>query len=119
MLPMAVLPIAGMLLRLGRPDFSDVAFVAAGDAESSRTWGCCSALASRLVLRGKTMARPGRCVLTEGAKVPVSQPSVTAGFAEPGRPPLATAAWKAKQLDKLSVPAGVPVRDYRRGHALR
>ena len=33
MLPIAVLPIAGMLLRLGQPDLLDIAFVAAaGDA---------------------------------------------------------------------------------------
>ncbi|MEL6529621.1 MAG: PTS transporter subunit EIIC, partial [Pseudomonadota bacterium] len=33
MLPIAVLPIAGLLLRLGQPDLLDIAFVsAAGDA---------------------------------------------------------------------------------------
>jgi hypothetical protein len=60
MLPIAVLPVAGLLLRLGQPDLLDIAFLsAAGQTRSSPTWACCSPSASPSVWRARTTARPG------------------------------------------------------------
>ena len=56
MLPIAVLPIAGLLLRLGQPDLLDsVTMAAAGDAIFANL-GCCSPSASRSGSRARTTA---------------------------------------------------------------
>ncbi|MDR6786829.1 PTS system N-acetylglucosamine-specific IIC component [Sphingomonas sp. BE138] len=113
MLPIAVLPIAGLLLRLGQPDLLDIAFVsAAGDAIFSHL-GLLFAIG---VATG--FARDGNgaaclagvvcfLVATEAAKVLLAvPPDVTAGLAAPSAD-LAVAAWKAKAIARLDVPAGI------------
>jgi len=114
MLPIAVLPIAGMLLRLGQPDLLNIAFIAAaGDAIFSHL-GLLFSIGVAVGLARENHGAAGLAgavcflVLTEGAKALLHvTPDVTAAFAEQAAKDLAAAAWKAKQLDKLSVPAGI------------
>ena len=114
MLPIAVLPIAGMLLRLGQPDLLNIAFIAAaGDAIFSHLgllFGIGVAVGLARENHGAAGLAGAVCflVLTEGAKALLHvTPDVTAAFADQAAKDLAAAAWKAKQLDKLSVPAGI------------
>ena len=115
MLPIAVLPIAGLLLRLGQPDLLDIAFVAAaGDAifanlgllfaigvavglarENHGAAGPCR----RGRLSGRRRGRQDAC-----SRVP---PDVAAAFADQAAQDLAAAAWRTTELAKLSVPAGI------------
>jgi PTS system N-acetylglucosamine-specific IIC component len=114
MLPIAVLPIAGLLLRLGQPDLLDVAFVAAaGDAIFSHLgllFGIGVAVGLARENHGAAGLAGAVCffVLTEGAKsLLVVAPDAAGTFADQAARDLAIAAWKTKQLDKLSVPAGI------------
>jgi PTS system N-acetylglucosamine-specific IIC component len=114
MLPIAVLPIAGMLLRLGQPDLLNIAFVAAaGDAIFSHL-GLLFAIGVAVGLAQENHGAAGLAgavcffVLTEGAKALLTvSPDAAAGFVDQAARDLAVAAWKTKQLDKLSVPAGI------------
>ncbi len=113
MLPIAVLPIAGLLLRLGQPDLLDIAFVsAAGDAIFSHL-GLLFAIG---VATG--FARDGNgaaclagvvcfLVATEAAKVLLVVPPETSAGLTGAAAELATAAWKAKAIARLDVPAGI------------
>ena len=114
MLPIAVLPIAGLLLRLGQPDLLE--------HRLRRCGGRRDLLSSGIALRDRRRGRPrageswrggaGRRGLLPGADrgregaadVP---PDAAAAFTDSAARDLANAAWKAKQLDKLSVPAGI------------
>ena len=114
MLPIAVLPIAGLLLRLGQADLLDVPFIAAaGDAIFSHLgllFGIGVAVGLARENHGAAGLAGAVCffVLTEGAKALLTvTPDVTAGFTDQAARDLAVAAWKTKQLDKLSVPAGI------------
>ena len=114
MLPIAVLPIAGMLLRLGQADLLNVPFIAAaGDAIFSHL-GLLFAIGVAVGLARENHGAAGLAgavcffVLTEGAKaLLVVTPDAAAGFTDQAARDLAIAAWKTKQLDKLSVPAGI------------
>lgn len=114
MLPIAVLPIAGLLLRLGQPDLLNVAFIAAaGDAIFSHL-GLLFAIGVGVGFARENHGAAGLAgavcffVLTEGAKaLLVISPDAAAGFTDAAARDLAVAAWKAKQLNKLSVPAGI------------
>jgi PTS system N-acetylglucosamine-specific IIC component len=113
MLPIAVLPVAGLMLRLGQPDLLDIAFLsAAGDALFSHL-GLLFAIG---VATG--YARDGNgaaclagivcfLVATEAGKALLSvPPEVTAGM-DPAVAELAAAAWKAKAVARLDVPIGI------------
>ena len=113
MLPIAVLPIAGLLLRLGQPDLLDIAFIsAAGDAIFSHL-GLLFAIG---VATG--FARDGNgaaclagvvcfLVATEAGKVLITvAPDVSAGLTGVSAD-LAIAAWKAKAIARLDVPIGI------------
>lgn len=113
MLPIAVLPIAGLLLRLGQPDLLDIAFLsAAGDAIFSHL-GLLFAIG---VATG--FARDGNgaaclagvvcfLVATEAGKVfLLAPPAVVAGLTGP-MVDLAITAWKAKAMARLDVPIGI------------
>jgi PTS system N-acetylglucosamine-specific IIC component len=114
MLPIAVLPIAGLLLRLGQADLLDVPFIAAaGDAIFSHLgllFGIGVAVGLARENHGAAGLAGAVCffVLTEGAKaLLVVTPDAAGTFTDPAARDLAIAAWKSKQLDKLSVPAGI------------
>jgi PTS system N-acetylglucosamine-specific IIC component len=113
MLPIAVLPVAGLLLRLGQPDLLDIAFVAAaGDAIFSNL-GLLFAIGVAVGFARENNGAAGLAgvvcflIATEGAKALLHVPAeVTAGLIE-AHAGLASAAYKAKALAKLSVPIGI------------
>jgi PTS system N-acetylglucosamine-specific IIC component len=114
MLPIAVLPAAGLLLRLGQPDLLDIAFIAAaGDAIFSNL-GLLFAIGVAVGLARENHGAAGLAgavgflVATKGAQVLIAvPPSEVAGFSGAAAQALAAAAFKAAAIAKLSVPAGI------------
>src|SRR6187401_2012303 len=113
MLPIAVLPIAGLLLRLGQPDVLDVPMLAAaGDAVFSNL-GLLFAIGVAVGLARENHGAAGLAsvvgylVTTKGAEVLIPvPPDIIASLTGQARD-LAAAAYKAKELAKLSVTAGI------------
>src|SRR5258706_12416380 len=114
MVPIAVLPIAGLLLRLGQPDLLDIAAIAwAGNAVSSKQR---LSLAIGIAV-GLAKENPGAAglggvvaflVAAKGAEVLINvPPEVLAAATNDAHRGLAMAAYKAKQLGKVSVPLGI------------
>ena len=108
MLPIAVLPIAALLLRLGQPDLLDIPFIAAaGDAIFSNL-GLLFAAGVAVGLARENHGAAGLAgvvayvVATEGAKVLLKLPPDVIRSSD-----LEQAAWRAKEIAKLSVPAGI------------
>ena len=113
MLPIAVLPVAGLLLRLGQPDLLDIkVLAAAGDAIFSNLGlvfavGVAVGFARENHGAAGLASLVGFLVATHGAAVLLTVPgSVTAGLGGSAAD-LATAAWRSQQLAKLSMPVGV------------
>ena len=113
MLPIAVLPAAALLLRFGQPDLLNIpAMAAAGNAIFSNL-GLLFAIGVAVGLARENHGAAGLAsvvgylVTTKGAEVLIGvPPEVTADLS--GRAvDLATAAYRAKELAKLSVPAGL------------
>ncbi|KQS04699.1 PTS N-acetyl-D-glucosamine transporter [Sphingomonas sp. Leaf357] len=113
MLPIAVLPVAGLLLRLGQPDLLDIALLsAAGDAIFSHL-GLLFAIG---VATG--FARDGNgaaclagmvcyLVASQGAQALIAvPPAALTGFTGPATA-LAAAAFKAKAVARIDVPLGI------------
>lgn len=114
MLPIAVLPVAGLLLRLGQPDMLDVAFVAAAGNAIFSNLGLLFAIGVAAGLARESNGAAGLAgvvgylVTIEGAKALLAvPPEVTAPFAEAAARDLAAAAWRTTELAKLNVPAGI------------
>lgn len=122
MLPIAVLPAAGLLLRLGQPDLLDVPMVAAaGDAVFANLGllfaaGIGIGLARQNHGAAGVAAIVGYLVTTEGAAALLSVPPASSLLNLPSdlrsalpdeAATLAVEAWKERQLGKLSVPAGI------------
>jgi PTS system N-acetylglucosamine-specific IIC component len=113
MLPIAVLPVAGLLLRLGQPDLLNIAFVAAaGDAIFSNL-GLLFAIGVAVGFARENNGAAGLAgvvcflIATEGAKALLHvPPDVTTSLIK-AHADLASAAYKAKALAKLSVPIGI------------
>ena len=113
MLPIAVLPIAGLLLRLGQPDLLDVPMLAAaGDAVFSNL-GLLFAIGVAVGLARENHGAAGLAsvvgylVATKGAEVLIAvPPDVVAALTGPARD-FAAQAYKARELAKLSVPVGI------------
>jgi N-acetylglucosamine PTS system EIICBA or EIICB component len=113
MLPIVVLPIAGLLLRLGQPDLLDIASIAAaGDAIFSNLGplfaiGVAVGLARENHGAAGLASLVGYLVTTEATKVLIAvPPDVLVGLTGQARD-LAAAAYKARELSKLSVPTGI------------
>lgn len=117
MLPIAVLPIAGLLLRLGQPDLLNLAPIAsAGDAIFSNLGllfavGVAVGLARENHGAAGLAAVVGFLVATKGAEVLIQVPpeamaAMSTTIKGAGND-LAIAAYKARQLSKLSVPIGI------------
>jgi N-acetylglucosamine PTS system EIICBA or EIICB component len=113
MLPIAVLPIAGLLLRLGQPDVLDwPTMAAAGDAIFSNL-GLLFAVGVAVGLARENHGAAGLAALvcflvtTKGAEtlmaVPASELANLTGAARD----LAAGAFRARELAKLSVPVGL------------
>jgi len=113
MLPIAVLPVAALLLRLGQPDLLNLpAIAAAGDAIFSNL-GLLFALGVAVGLARENHGAAGLAgvvgylVATQGAKVLIDvPPEITANIPEQFKA-LVSDAFRAKELSKLSVPVGL------------
>lgn len=113
MLPIAVLPVAGLLLRLGQPDLLGIAVLAAaGDAIFSNLGmvfavGVAVGFARENHGAAGLASLVGYLIATRGAEVLLAvPPDVTAGLAG-AVADAAAAAWRTQQLAKLSMPVGV------------
>jgi len=113
MLPIAVLPVAALLLRLGQPDLLDVpAIAAAGDAIFSNL-GLLFAIGVAVGLARENHGAAGLAsvvgylVTTKGAEVLIAVPPEVAAELTGRARELAIAAFRARELAKLSVPAGL------------
>ncbi len=113
MLPIAVLPIAGLLLRIGQPDLLDILFISAAGAAIFDNLGILFAIGVAV-----GFARDGNgaaalagvvCYLitTTGAQTfLIAPPDVGAGLPEAAAA-LAAKTWAIGQIDKLEVPIGI------------
>jgi len=108
MLPIAVLPIAALLLRLGQPDMLDIAFVAAAGNAIFSNLGLLFAAGVAVGLARENHGAAALAgvvayvVATEGAKVLLVLPPDVLSTSD-----VEQAAWRAKEIAKLSVPAGI------------
>ncbi|WP_213980826.1 N-acetylglucosamine-specific PTS transporter subunit IIBC [Sphingomonas sp. dw_22] len=108
MLPIAVLPIAALLLRLGQADMLGIPFIAAsGDAIFSNLGllfaaGVAVGLARENHGAASLAGVVAFLVATEGAKVLLQLPPGMANAL-----PVEQAAWRAKEISHLSVPIGI------------
>ncbi len=108
MLPIAVLPIAALLLRLGQSDMLDIPFVAAAGNAIFSNLGLLFAAGVAVGLARENHGAAALAgvvayvVATEGAKVLLQLPPDVASMTE-----VEQAAWRTKEIAKLSVPAGI------------
>jgi N-acetylglucosamine PTS system EIICBA or EIICB component len=108
MLPIAVLPIAALLLRLGQADMLDVPFIAAAGNAIFSNLGLLFAAGVAVGLARENHGAAALAgvvayvVATEGAKALLQLPPDVAATSD-----LEQAAWRAKEISKLSVPAGI------------
>jgi len=113
MLPIAVLPIAGLLLRLGQPDLLDIPFVAAAGGAIFDNLGLLFALGIGVGIAKDNNGAAGLAglvcflVATRGAMTLLHvPPDVTANMGK-DIAALADAAWRDKAISKLAVPIGI------------
>ncbi len=113
MLPIAVLPIAGLLLRFGQPDLLNLSFVAAaGDAIFSNL-GLLFAIGVAVGLARDNNGAAGLAgavcflVASKGALHPIAAPPDLLSGVPDALQPVVLAAYKAKAIAKLSVPMGI------------
>ncbi|HEY4366817.1 MAG TPA: N-acetylglucosamine-specific PTS transporter subunit IIBC [Steroidobacteraceae bacterium] len=113
MLPIAVLPVAALLLRLGQADLLNIAAIAAAGSAIFSNLGLLFAIGVAVGLARENHGAAGLAsvvgylVATKGAEVLIPVPpevtaNLTAQMAE-----LATGAFRARELGKLSVPVGI------------
>jgi PTS system N-acetylglucosamine-specific IIC component len=113
MLPIAVLPIAGLLLRLGQPDLLDIPFVAAAGGAIFDNLGLLFALGIGVGIAKDNNGAAGLAglvcflVATRGAMTLLHvPPEITANLGK-DIAALADAAWRDKAISKLAVPIGI------------
>ncbi|MGH6949786.1 MAG: N-acetylglucosamine-specific PTS transporter subunit IIBC [Vitreimonas sp.] len=113
MLPIAVLPVAGLLLRLGQPDLLDIPFIAASGAAIFGNIGMVFAVGIAIGLARENhgaaglAALVGYLVATEGAKALIqAPPEITANLPEQAHA-LAINAYKQAAANKFGMPAGI------------
>jgi N-acetylglucosamine PTS system EIICBA or EIICB component len=113
MLPIAVLPVAGLLMRIGQPDLLGVPMIAAAGEAIFANLGILFAIGVAVGLARENhgaaglAAIVGYLVTTKGAEVLLQvPPGIVSGLEGQARD-LAAAAFKARELAKLSVPAGI------------
>jgi len=108
MLPIAVLPIAALLLRLGQSDMLDIPFVAAAGNAIFSNLGLLFAAGVAVGLARENHGAAALAgvvayvVATEGAKVLLTLPPDIVSATE-----VEQTAWRTKEIAKLSVPAGI------------
>jgi PTS system N-acetylglucosamine-specific IIC component len=113
MLPIAVLPIAGLLLRLGQPDLLDSASMATAGQAIFSNLGLLFAVGVAVGIARENHGAAGLAsvvaylVATKGAEVLIAvPPEALADVYGRGRE-LAIAAYKAHELSRLTVPVGI------------
>jgi len=113
MLPIAVLPIAGLLLRLGQPDLLNIAFMSAAGNAIFDNLGILFAIGIGVGLARDNNGAAGLAgavgflVATRGAETLLTvPPDVVTGLAKDAAT-LASDAWRTKAVAKLSVPIGI------------
>jgi N-acetylglucosamine PTS system EIICBA or EIICB component len=108
MLPIAVLPIAALLLRLGQSDMLDIPFVAAAGNAIFSNLGLIFAAGVGVGLARENHGAAALAgvvaylVVTEGAKTLLMLPPDMMKASD-----VEQAAWRAKEIAKLTVPAGI------------
>src|SRR5207248_2679898 len=113
MLPIAVLPIAGLLLRLGQPDLLDSASVAAAGEAIFSNLGLPFAIGVAVGLARENHGAAGLAsvvaylVATRGAEVLIAVPPDAVADLSGRARELAAAAYKTRELAKLSVPTRI------------
>lgn len=113
MLPIAVLPVAGLLLRLGQPDLLDLAFVAAAGGAIFDNLGLLFALGLGVGLARDNNGAAGLAglvcfiVATKGAQALLEVPQAVTQAIPADLTAMAEAAWRQKAIGKLSVPIGI------------
>jgi len=113
MLPIAVLPAAALLLRLGQPDLLDVAAIAAAGNAIFSNLGLLFAVGVAVGLARENHGAAGLAsvvgylVATKGAEILIPVPAGVIADFTGGAAKLAEAAFRAKELGKLSVPVGI------------
>jgi PTS system N-acetylglucosamine-specific IIC component len=113
MLPIAVLPAAALLLRLGQPDLLNIAAMAAAGSAIFSNLGLLFAIGVAVGLARENHGAAGLAsvvgylVTTKGAEVLIGVPPEATADLSGRAVDLATAAYRAKELAKLSVPAGL------------
>ena len=113
MLPIAVLPVAGLLLRLGQPDLFDWPVLAAAGNAIFSNLGLVFAVGVAVGFARENHGAAGLAslvgflVATQGAQPLLAvPPDVTTGLAGAAAD-AAAAAWRTQQLAKLSMPVGI------------
>ncbi|MEQ8937049.1 MAG: PTS transporter subunit EIIC, partial [Amphiplicatus sp.] len=114
MLPIAVLPVAGLLLRFGQPDLLDIPFIAASGAAIFSNLGLIFAIGVAIGFAKENNGAAGLAgavcyfVATSGAKTLIgAPPEIAAAFTDAAAKALADAAYLDKEIGKLSVPIGI------------
>ena len=113
MLPIAVLPIAGLLLRLGQPDLFDFASMTAAGQAIFGNLGLLFAIGVAVGLARENHGAAGLAsvvaylVATRGAEVLISVPSEAIADVSGRTRELAIAAYKSHELARLTVPVGI------------
>lgn len=113
MLPIAVLPVAGLLLRLGQPDLLDIPFLAASGQAVFANLGLLFAVGVAVGFARDNNGAAGLAgvvcflIATEGAKALIAVPSETVVGMTEAAGALAGAAFKDSALARLGVPIGI------------
>ena len=113
MLPIAVLPAAGLLLRFGQPDLLNLPYVAAAGDAVFANLGLLFAVGVAVGLARESNGAAGLAavvaylVTTEGAKLLIEVPAAEIAGATPREADYLIAAYKDAAISKLSVPAGL------------
>jgi len=113
MLPIAVLPVAGLLLRLGQPDLLNIAFLAAAGQAIFANLGLLFAMGVAVGFAKDNNGAAGLAgvvcflIATEGAKALIAAPPEVVADMTEAAAKLATAAFKDSAVARLGVPLGI------------
>ena len=113
MLPIAVLPVAGLLLRLGQADLLDLPYVAAAGNAVFANLGLLFAIGVAVGLARESNGAAGLAaavaylVTSEGAKLLIDVPAAELATAAEGEAARLAQAYRDAAITKLSVPAGL------------
>lgn len=113
MLPIAVLPVAGLLLRLGQPDLLDIAFVVAAGNAIFANLGLIFAVGIAIGFASQSHGAAGLAgliaflVATDGAKALIDAPASTLAGLDSDAAAAALTSYREAALAKLTVPIGI------------